>query len=121
MTLIVNIIKENMVKLPYDVIVNHIIPYTYEIQPIYLRLDIVSFRRDIELVKNIYGFHYNYLILLNDLILFHNDSNKTKEFNPKRSLESKIIFIWSRMTPQKRKHFICVNLSATPNFYHSLR
>ena len=61
-----NIINYNTLLklLPSDIIINHIIPYTYQIQPSELLLDIVSFQKDFDLIDNFYAFDYNYHILL---------------------------------------------------------
>jgi len=56
--------------LPTDIIINHIIPYTYSTQPKILLFDIRSFYQDLSLVENVYFIDYNNYILLNDLIIF---------------------------------------------------
>jgi hypothetical protein len=57
-------------RLPDDVIINHIIPYTYQTQPRSLLNDIRSFTRDYNLVESIYMTQLNEIILLNDLFKF---------------------------------------------------
>lgn len=59
-----------ILKLPEDVVINHIIPYTYQLQPIRLLYDIRSFVNDYALVESIYMTQFNALILLNDLLRF---------------------------------------------------
>jgi hypothetical protein len=61
------------VEIPEDIIINHIMPYTYQKQSEDLLLDIKTFCQDFEIIKNIYVYSYNYSILLYDLILFCND------------------------------------------------
>ena len=57
-------------RLPDDVIINHILPYTYMTQPIHLIEDIRSFTTDYNLVESVYMTQFNELILLNDLLMF---------------------------------------------------
>jgi len=61
-----------MERLPFDVIINHIIPYTYQIQPKLLLADIRSYSKTFEFVQNRYTFDYNFFVLLIDLICFCN-------------------------------------------------
>jgi hypothetical protein len=57
-------------KIPTEIIINNILPYTYETKPTDLLLDIISFRTDYNIIINLYSFSYNYRILLFDLHLF---------------------------------------------------
>jgi len=59
----------NLTKIPDDII-NHIIPYTYNIQPKELLIDIKSFYNDYNIINNVYMFDYNNIILLRDLLFF---------------------------------------------------
>jgi hypothetical protein len=59
-------------KVPYDVIINHIIPYTYNIQKKDFLMDIRNFHIDYRMIINVYLFDYNKLILLHDLLFFMN-------------------------------------------------
>jgi hypothetical protein len=61
-------------KIPTEIIINNILPYTYETKPTDLLLDIISFRTDYNIIINLYAFSYNYRILLFDLIYFCNNS-----------------------------------------------
>ena len=68
--ILMNIILMNMNKIPNDIIINHIIPYTYNIQSKELLMDIKSFYVDYSIINNVYLFDYNNLILLRDLLFF---------------------------------------------------
>ena len=57
-------------KLPFDVIINHILPYTYKPQPNNLLTDIRSHYADYGILDNVYMTQYNEFILLSDLIKF---------------------------------------------------
>jgi hypothetical protein len=59
--------------LPEDVIINHIIPFTYLVQPRKLLVDIRSYVIDYSFLENIYTFEYNDEILLYDLVTFCNN------------------------------------------------
>jgi len=61
-------------KIPTEIIINNILPYTYETKPKDLLLDIITFRTDYNIIINLYAFSYNYRILLFDLIYFCNNS-----------------------------------------------
>jgi len=61
-------------SLPEDIIINHIIPYTYSVHPYKHLSDIHSFTIDYKILDNYYAFDYNEQILMSDLILFCNDA-----------------------------------------------
>ncbi len=61
-----------MKKIPYYVIHRCIIPYTYELQPRRLLVDIRSFVNDYAMLENTYLLLYNSRILFNDLIFYCN-------------------------------------------------
>ena len=61
----------NLSKIPDDIIINHIIPYTYNIQPKEILMDIKSFYVDYNIINNVYMFDYNGIILLRDLLFFN--------------------------------------------------
>jgi hypothetical protein len=59
--------------LPEDVIINHIIPFTYSVQPRKLLIDIRSYVDDYAFLENVYTFEYNEEMLLYDLVTFCNN------------------------------------------------
>lgn len=128
--------ENGMRTLPKDVIINHIIPYTYNTQPQNYLQDIRSYVRDYSFLDNIYVFDFNDVILLNDLLFYCNQYrhyiNVSKKLtnivgrhfmitNEKSALDYvvtklrsnssenhriKIKFIWGLMTPFERTDFI---------------
>jgi hypothetical protein len=66
-------------KIPQEIINNFIIPYTYELKPQKLLLDILTFQEDYNIIKNLYAFSYNYSILLYDLVRFCNSNTYIHE------------------------------------------
>jgi len=60
-------------KIPTDVFINHIIPYTYKKIDHNLLNDIRNFRRDYQLITDYYYCGLNEYCLLNDIILFCNN------------------------------------------------
>ena len=67
---------ENLMKnVPMDVIINHIIPYTYSCQSKELLFDLKNNIQDYGILETVYSFDYNYMILLRDLVCFLNDGS----------------------------------------------
>lgn len=64
----------DLIKIPNDIIINHIIPFTYQVQSKILLKDIQSFYKDYQIVSNYYSFDYNDYILCSDLIRFVNNN-----------------------------------------------
>ena len=63
-------------KLPTDIIVNNILPYSYHIQSPQLLNDIRGFYEDSSIIENYYSYDYNNCILLFDIFFFlHNIEN----------------------------------------------
>jgi len=61
-------------RLPFDVIINHIIPYTYQCKDKQLLIDIRSYYNDLQLLENIYFIDFNDTIMINDLVRFCNNN-----------------------------------------------
>jgi hypothetical protein len=113
-------------KIPVEIIINNIIPYTYHKQNDDLLLDIISFRRDLNIINNLYVYDYNYHMLLFDLLSFfnvetimlrnysiHNNiiteskvANYSAFFLNKKKLKKVIKFIWGLLTIHDRTRFI---------------
>ena len=100
--MIAEIIKDISYKtrLPKHLIYKHIIPYTYQKQPRDLQIDIINYKRDINLLESRYYTHYNAFILLIDLLNFNEFSVVTRVLNEK--LEEVL-----------RRHIILRNYSKT--------
>jgi hypothetical protein len=60
--------------LPFDIIMNHILPFTYLQQSPKLMMDIRSFYSDFSILENAYTYDFNYDVLIYDLICFCNRS-----------------------------------------------
>ena len=67
-----NLYKNLFLKLPTEIIINHILPYTYEKQSQKLLNDIKSFYNDFNIIENYYYFEQNSSVLLNDIKHFIN-------------------------------------------------
>jgi len=93
---------KHLQKIPNEVIINHIIPFTYQTQHKDLLTDIISFKKDFDIIKNIYVFDYNLHILLNDLLLFF-DSEVPIFLS---ILQPKIKKLWGLLTIIQRTRFI---------------
>jgi len=79
-------------KIPNDIIINHIIPFTYELQSKLLLRDIKSFCIDYEIVTNYYSFDYNDYILCSDLIRFVNNNYFSNSYSNSYSNNIKKLF-----------------------------
>jgi hypothetical protein len=62
-----------MSLIPVDVLINNLIPYTYNSQPPKLLYDLKNYIEDFSILENIYETMYNYGILYYDLIEFCNN------------------------------------------------
>ena len=123
-------------KLPFDVIINHIIPFTYKPQPKNLLRDIRSFYHDYQMLDNYYTFDSNNMILIHDLVRFCNNNRdlltetltgfyvilrrhfhfKTRDpvryiitqfyDNIHSNIDKKTKFLWGLFTPRERTAFI---------------
>ena len=61
-------------KIPNEIIINHIIPYSYQTQPLCLLYDIRSYTREFRFVEDVYYTEYNGSVLICDLIKFCNNN-----------------------------------------------
>jgi len=61
-------------KLPIDIVINHILPYTYRTQEKKHLRDIRSFVSDFDIIQTLYFIDYNEVILMYDLIRFCNNN-----------------------------------------------
>lgn len=75
-----NLYKKLLSKLPTEIMINHILPYTYEKQPQKLLNDIKSFYNDLNIIENYYYFEQNSSVLLNDMIDFINIPSSYERF-----------------------------------------
>ena len=101
--------QKYLAKIPYDIIINHIVPYTYNVQSKELLYDIKNFVEDLNLIENCYLFDYNYCILYRDLLNFCKLKFNNKLFNMnyvnKKYLKN-IRFLWGTLTPKLRTGFV---------------
>ena len=117
-----------MNTLPEEVIINHIVPFTYKLHEKSLLMDIRSFSIDLDILESMYFFDYHNIILLNDLQVFIFDlridvfsriykmKDKSKLdtchheisfFNKKtENTNGKIRTVWALLTPLERTRFI---------------
>lgn len=109
-------------KIPYDVLINNIIPYTYSIIPVNLMIDIYSYKKDLNMIKNIYAFDYNYIILFNDLMYYMNyiiDENYVINGNdfimPQYEKILRRNFMISKMNKQKIVRYVNSKLNVSNN------
>jgi hypothetical protein len=101
--------------LPHDVIINHIAPYTYQTKPKEHLLDIRSFTcQYTNMVEEYYLTMLNENILLYDLLRYYKKKygtakilsiyGKIRPSNP--DIDTKIRYLWAKMTPSDRFLFI---------------
>jgi hypothetical protein len=122
-------------QVPYDIIINNIIPYLYIPQSKKLLEDIKDFYITYSEIKDYYSVHFNYFIMYNDISNFLHNNNKfyktikrhyifsnfeyvtignyiyIKYNKINRKPKNKCKFLWSLLTPEERKIFIKYNLS----------
>jgi hypothetical protein len=109
-------IKQELINsVPFDVIINHILPYTYQPQAKKLLLDVRSFVADFALIDNTYMTQYNEYILLHDLLKFCR-INITPSYGEVNTFEILLRrhFIISNKTDEQ------VNNIITSTFYRNL-
>uniref|UniRef100_A0A6C0B8Q2 Uncharacterized protein n=1 Tax=viral metagenome TaxID=1070528 RepID=A0A6C0B8Q2_9ZZZZ len=71
-----------MNKLPEDVIINNILPFTYKPQNPVLLEDVRGFYIDKQFLENLYYTEFNDTILLYDLVRFCNSGLTSNSINP---------------------------------------
>ena len=127
--------QESLIKRLPEEVINIIIPYTYNLQPKELLLDIRSFSSDFQMVMDCYYIHYNERILLHDLhvyctnnfILFNNAdylvipneylignifqaslfiNNRLYNNHTSTEIRNKVRLIWGMLGPIHRTRFI---------------
>jgi hypothetical protein len=117
-----------MNRIPDDVIINHIIPYTYSTQPISLQEDIrdfkTSFPQIVQIYTGIYGTRYGANILHLDIlrllspprVLYDvmkrrfdlrnaNTQRVHQIITGFRNIGNKTKMLWGLLTPRERTHF----------------
>jgi hypothetical protein len=90
--------------LPEEIIINNIIPYTYNIQEKDLLFDIKNYTNDLNLIKIPYTYDYNFHILLHDLIQFCNN-----RLTPLYDVDEKFYNIIKRHIKYKDYNKILIN------------
>ena len=112
--------------LPTDIIYSKIIPYTYNVQPSFLLIDIKSFFETKQIISNIYYIKNSHLLefeenadkywLISDILLFikrHKQSSFpkiNKSYNKficsNKSVHNQFNIYWSILTSFERDNFI---------------
>jgi hypothetical protein len=117
-------------KLPSEIIINHIMPYTYKTQPNRVLRDIRSFHEDWNVIDSYYSFDFNGAVLLKDLVFYvgfsyiekileklyrYKDTSYEELYeiitslfynNRKINIERKARMIWGLLLPRQRARFI---------------
>ena len=117
-------------KIPYDVFINHIIPYTYQKIDSKLLNDIRNFIHDYRMITNYYSFEMNEFFLIHDILVFLISDEITIDFlnrnvmfknlsldkkynyiqhfqkNLNSKVDQKNKFLLALMTPSERALFI---------------
>ena len=111
-----------MNTLPEEIMINHILPYTYNLKDREHLIDIRSFTSDLGILENVYWFEFKNITLFNDLECFinglnrnifltnlqknKNRTNKDHFINKTRKINRKIRLLWGLLTPVERTRFI---------------
>jgi hypothetical protein len=118
-------------KIPYDVFINHIIPYTYQKIDSNLLNDIQNFIHDYRIILNYYSFEMNEYFLIHDILVFLISDEITIDFlnrnvmfknlsldkkyeyiqqhfqnNLTSKVDQKNKFLLALMTPSERARFV---------------
>ena len=117
-----------MNRLPDDVIINHIIPYTYSTQPVSLQEDIrdfkASFPQIVQIYTGIYGIQYGSNLLHSDILRLLSPPRLLYDIMKRRfdlrnantqrlhqiitgfrNVHRKTKMLWCLLTPRERTHF----------------
>ena len=107
--------------LPQDIVIEHIMPYTYRKQSPEILYDIHNFYQDYALVDEYYSHNYNHYMWLNDIVSFftlpHFQGSKKKGVdkilqrhlyykNIGRDIDRKVRFLWGLLLQIERTRFI---------------
>jgi len=100
--------------LPYDIIINHIAPYTYLTKPHAHLLDIRTFTSEYRIIEDYYMTMLNENLLLNDLLRFYKNKIGFRQLKriyyglllKEKNKESQIRLIWAKFSPNDRTLFI---------------
>lgn len=100
----------NLKRLPLEVIMTHIIPYTYNVKPAIHLHDIRSFKVDYDLLTNLF-YDYNEIMILNDLVQFCNN-NRMPNYNIEKKYENIIRrhFSFHNKTKYEINKFVFLNI-----------
>jgi len=111
-------IIKNINHLPEDIVYNHIVPYTYQLQSKNLLEDIRSFLETYTIIYDFYSYEYNESIWINDLVEFI-IINKINILSRNAFIQyvfeyryeniskmMKIRFYWGLLTPFERNQYI---------------
>lgn len=106
-------LMNGMRRLPMDVILFAIIPYTYSPQPKDHLLNIRSFVSELRMIDSVYATQYNYNIFLYDLMSFIEGSSLsiTVDMDPTILSDEKRVQcicrrLWGKLTTIDRSRFI---------------
>ena len=96
-------------QLPEDIIINHILPFTYQPQSKQIMRDIIIFTQTFATVYDHYSFEYNDTLFLNDLIYFFCFLKKPllRLLRPhKIHIQRMTRLYWGKLKPRERLMFI---------------
>ena len=93
-----------MNRIPEDIIINHILPFTYRLQHKELLRDIKTYVEDFALVEQYYTDDFNTVFLLRDLITFCTKNSEV------------CMNITNKLTEIMRRHFSYKNIGDTVMF-----
>lgn len=103
-------------KIPLDVFINHIIPYTYQKINNNLLNDIRNFKNDFQMIIDYYYLDMNEVCLLTDLTWFYNGNHKSLAIETNHSFVNILDrnFTFKKLSLDKKMDFI------RKNFYFNI-